>query len=199
LKKITHLLEDFNSGSVFETQLAYTEEAVEDHRLDAFESGYQAGWDDASLAHHKEQKHISTQFSQNLQELNFTYHEAYTHILRSLGPLLTQITEKFLPPIAQETLLPRIVSEIVDFTRGEISKPIVITLSAKASALIERKLKSECNFPLQIEIDETLTDFQVYLKFSDSEQIIDIDKLINCTREKVKMYFSEIQRQLANG
>ena len=70
-------------------------------QLDAFEEGYRAGWDDAIKAQSDDRTRIS-EFAQNLQDLSFTYHEAYSHAINAMTPLLEDIVRSVLPKIAHE-------------------------------------------------------------------------------------------------
>jgi flagellar assembly protein FliH len=110
---ISHLLEDFGPQTQTDGAYVITDDALEEARLASFDSGYQAGWDDASAAHAAEQSHISSDFAQNLRALTFTYQDAHRHILEKLKPLLTQMVETILPDVAHDTLGNQVVLEVM--------------------------------------------------------------------------------------
>ena len=86
-------------------------ETNEDQQLQAFEKGYQAGWDDAVKAQADSIAKVSAEFGQNLQDMSFTYHEALSKLTLSIQPVLAEIIDKLLPSLAQKTLGPQIVGQ----------------------------------------------------------------------------------------
>ena len=79
----------------------------------SYEQGYSAGFEDAVRQEDEARQHISAELARNLQDLSFTFHEARSHVLRGLEPLLTQLTQAFLPEFAAAALGPLVQSEIV--------------------------------------------------------------------------------------
>ena len=71
-----HLFEDFgeekpkaNLGS------GLAVEEVADQKLEAFENGFQAGWEDAIAAQSETQSFVSSGLASSLQNASFEYHE----------------------------------------------------------------------------------------------------------------------------
>ena len=87
-------LEEFSIKIVSNDPKLMPETSFEEHRLEAYEQGYKAGWDDAATAQADDHTRISAGFARNLQELSFTYHEAKGQILGSLEPLLKEMVTK---------------------------------------------------------------------------------------------------------
>ena len=88
------LLDRYNDFGSFSDPILTTDAASSDEqesvRLEAFEKGYQAGWDDSSIAHQTEREKVSSELAQNLQDMSFTYHEAYAKLSLAMKPLLTK-------------------------------------------------------------------------------------------------------------
>ena len=80
------------------------EGALEAAKLEGFDGGYRAGWDDAIKAQSDDQSRISSDFAQNLQDLSFTYHEACNQVLNAISPLLEEVVVKLLPAALHQTL-----------------------------------------------------------------------------------------------
>mgnify|MGYP003515970463 CR=1 FL=1 len=57
--------------------------ADQESRLEAYEQGYRAGWEDAAAAHAEDQRRIRVDLARSLQALGFTYQEARAHVLKS--------------------------------------------------------------------------------------------------------------------
>ncbi len=79
---------------------------IEDVRLQAYDNGYAAGWEDAATAAAQEQDRISSEIANNLQRLAFTFQEVRSHVLKSVQPVVTQIATQLLPQLAQEVWRP---------------------------------------------------------------------------------------------
>lgn len=183
---IGHILEKFNFDNPANITSRTTEEAIEDYRLAAFESGYQAGWDDAASAHNGEDKIKINQLTQNLQELSFTYHEAHSNILLSLQPFLTDLVSVIMPEIARATLVPRVVQEIMNLKAEKMESEIVIKASATSIILLENYLINDLMLAVRFQSDENLTDHEVQfalesggISININESLLKINSLIN--------------------
>lgn len=196
---ISHLLEDFSAQALKQGTYLVTEDAFEESRLAAFENGYKAGWDDASAAHNAEQAHISSDFSQNLQALNFTYQEAYGHVLGMLKPLLTQMVESILPSIAKETLGIRIVSEVMNITRDHSNRKIDLIMSPESCARLQSLGLKDLQVLANLLEDNSLTDGQVFIKFGQEERSIDLDSLITDIDLMISEFIVEFERYSRYG
>jgi flagellar biosynthesis/type III secretory pathway protein FliH len=72
--------------------------------LEGYETGYQAGWDDAVKAHQNAQSHLTSTLTQNLEQVEFTLVEAQTQLLTKIRPVLKEIFNTILPCLNQESL-----------------------------------------------------------------------------------------------
>lgn len=196
---ISHLLEDFSAQALKQGAYLVTEDAFEESRLAAFENGYKAGWDDASAAHNAEQAHISSDFSQNLQALNFTYQEAYGHVLGMLKPLLTQMVESILPSIAKETLGIRIVSEVMNITRDHSNIKIDLIMSPESRTKLQSLGLKDLQVLANLLEDNSLTDGQVFIKFGQEERSIDLDSLITDIDLIISEFIVDFERNSRYG
>ena len=97
-------LEDFGTPISGQTAAVISVEMLETERLESFDKGYRAGWDDAIKAKSDEGAQFADGVAQSLQDLSFTYHEVHAQILSNLGPLFEEILQKLLPLLARETL-----------------------------------------------------------------------------------------------
>jgi flagellar biosynthesis/type III secretory pathway protein FliH len=199
LKSIAHMLEEFGGQTRNEAIHIATTDPSEESRLADFENGYQAGWDDASAAHAAEQAHISSDFSQNLQALSFTYNEAYSHILSMLKPLLTQMVETILPNIAHETLGARIVMEIMELGRLDRNQRIDLIMSSESRKKLEKLHIKDQSKLFQLIGDDSLGDGQVFIRFGRSELRIDLDSLLLKVNSEIEEFLRDIEKRAENG
>lgn len=188
---ISHLLEDFTQATETAGCRFLSDDALEDTRLAAFEKGYQAGWEDASTAHSSEQSHISSELARNLQDLSFTYHEAFTHVTNALEPLLKRLVQVVLPDAAHYSLGARIVSEAMELAKAQSEAQLTLTLSPESRQRLEQLFQTSLPMPVTLVEDNALGPGQIYLKLGQEERGIDLDNLVKYIQTSVSDFFAD--------
>lgn len=166
---------------------------------EAFEKGYQAGWDDASRTAGEEQTRISAEFSHNLQDLGFTFHEARSHVIRSLKPLMTGLVEKLLPEIIAKTIGQRVLQEIMPLAESATDTPIQVVISPESRPALEKLLVGATTHPLEVAEEPSLGPGQVYLRSGSFEKHIDMEAAISKITEAVSALNQQNEEAFANG
>ena len=171
---IAHLLESFEHADRDESRpIAMSELTLEEEKLEAFERGYKAGWEDAAKAQVEDRSRVTSDLAKNLQEMSFTYHEAYGHLARALRPVLDQIVGAVLPDLAQKSLGPRIAEQLSDLAADAGKQDVEIVVAPRNADLVERLLERDTGFPVKLIKEPSLGDGQVFLRFGDGERQID--------------------------
>ena len=109
MMSLLHLYREFGEGEsdsevAASTSSSISQEALEDIKLEAFESGYSAGWEDALKAQFDSQTETVNAFVATLQDVSFGYHEARAGLIKAMQPVLSDIINKLLPEVAQAAL-----------------------------------------------------------------------------------------------
>lgn len=170
-------LEDFGSIENGFTPAAIDGSRLEAERLAAFDKGYAAGWDDAVAAAEQEREASEAELRGRLLDLGFTFHEARTHVMLSMTPLLKAIVSQALPRLLSETLGARIVEELEGLAAGLGDAPVELLVPEGDAGLVETALQDHTAFPVEIREEETLTSGQLYLRLGASEREIDLTAL----------------------
>lgn len=193
---ILHLLEDFTVTSGMET-IPMSDIALEEQRLEAFESGYNAGWQDSVKAANDEAARIASDFAGNLQDLSFTMAEARADLLTALHPLITGMVNSVLPYLAQKTLGERVIETLDIMARNATDGPVrLVTSPANAEAL--QALLDDHNFTdATINTEPSLGEGQVHIRAFGSEQEIDLDAVLKQIDTAVTGFFEERQKDTA--
>ncbi|EEB85296.1 hypothetical protein [Roseobacter sp. GAI101] len=175
---LAHRYSEFSSAGsdVFEPDAKSTD-ANADEKLESFENGYQAGWQDAVEALEAEQRKISADFAQNLQDMTFTYQEARGKLLTSLKPVLEAIMLKLLPGTLSASLRAHLIEQIHDLLAESTENAIEFIVSPKNVAFLETLLKQQPAVPFLLKAEETLSEGQIFLKVDQAERYIDMDEL----------------------
>ena len=139
---ISHLLESFQDTALDDSRpISMSELTLEEEKLEAFERGYKAGWDDAAKAQEEDRDRITSDFANNLQELSFTYQEAYGHLARALKPVLQQMVDSVLPGLARQALGPQIVEQLTELAAGAGRQEVEIVVSPGNAPLMRGLLR----------------------------------------------------------
>lgn len=195
------ILEDFGSAS-FRARSdgpVIDEGEMEASRLAAFEEGYRAGWDDADKARKTESGEISESLAQNLQDLSFTYHEAYGTVMSAVAPLLEDMVNAFLPQLAQATIGAHVVETLRSLSAEIGSLEVTLSVAPVNLDAVSPLIDGDFAFPVKLTPDETLGPDQADLRFGQVEKQIDLGDLVETVREAVRGFAHDNKRTLANG
>ena len=195
---IVHLLENFGTSTAGQPSQVSDAE-LETAKLDSFETGYKAGWDDAMKSVSEEDNRISGEFARNLSDLSFTYHEAHSQVLRSIEPLLSDIIDKVLPEAMRATIGVQVADQLKEMARESGKHRVEIVTSTGDLSTVEGLLTQDFGFPIDVTSDETLAEGQVFLRMAEDERQIDINAVIEGLRQAVDTLIHENERSLKHG
>lgn len=192
-------LEEFSTRIVSDDPTLASNTSLEEHRLEAFEQGYKAGWDDATAAQSDDQARVAADFARNLQELSFTYHQARGQILGSLEPLLKEMVTKVLPKLAYENLPQTIIDEILLVAQKQTEAGIQIVISPANRPALEQLLETQDSFDITLIEEPSMANGLAYLRFADTEKQIDLDSILTSFSQSVEGYFEQQEKVAVNG
>ncbi|MBV7395429.1 ABC transporter ATP-binding protein [Mameliella sediminis] len=204
---LSDILEDFGSTLVTPGPVVMAEPAepgiseaeLEGLKLEAFEKGYRAGWDDAVKAQSDDRSRISSAFGQHLQDLSFTYHEAYTQVMNAVTPLLNEMVASLLPEIARQTLGQHIVEQLQSMSRDIGMMEVTIAVHPARVDAIMPLIDRDFGFPIQLIADDTLAEEQADIRFGETERQIDLSDLTASVAEAVEGFAHDNRRKMKHG
>ncbi|MDA7430266.1 ABC transporter ATP-binding protein [Primorskyibacter aestuariivivens] len=185
---LNDLLEDFGSVSEHRS-LGLSDEEIETQKLESFEEGYKAGWDDAAKAQSKDRRNLSTDLSQNLLDLSFTYNEAYAHMIKGLRPLLTELTTKVLPEVMHATIGHRVVEEVLRIAnQSQAGCKVVVLVPSENLAAVEDVFEQDFSFPVTVREDASLAPGQVQMRFDEQELELNLASLMTDIQDAIETF-----------
>lgn len=197
---LARILEDFGTyDPAPDARFELSDVALEEQRLEAFEQGYKAGWDDAIKAQGDDQTRVAADFARNMQDLSFTYHDASNQLTKALNPLLTQVVEKVLPELAHATLGMQVVEQITDMAKTQAGQPVEIVVSPTNATSISALAEQELGMPISIVEESSLGEGQVYLRFGQVEREINLDQVLGGISDAVDAFFHQTEQELNHG
>ncbi|MCV2863138.1 flagellar biosynthesis protein [Defluviimonas sp. WL0075] len=171
-------LECFDEAPEGEVRRDVSSVQLEEARLQAYESGFTAGWDDAINAQDEEIARLRADLGQSLRELSLTYAEARGHIQHALEPLLVEMVAKVLPKMAQEALGHLVLEALRPETERLLDVPVRLRAHPENQRTVEEIVIPRADFPLVFEAEPSLSRGQVRLIAGPREVDIDLDRAI---------------------
>jgi len=197
---VSHLYQDFGpKPSLFDASSDVDISAIEDDKLAAFETGFQAGWDDAIKAQSDSNTRISAELAKNLQDTSFSYHEARAALIKSLRPLFSDITDTLLPAVARQSMGAHIVEQLADMSRDVLDQVIEVTIAPQNVDPIEQLLNHALPEPFVLIGDKTLGDGQVFLRIGADEREIDLAQVVSSIAVAMETFFQHAKEDVNHG
>jgi flagellar assembly protein FliH len=172
-----------------------TLEALEDHKLQAFEAGYQAGWDDSAKAQADARDKIGAELGQNLQEMSFSYHEALSKLTVSMEPVMTQMIEKLLPELLRNALSAHILEQIRALITEHARHPIEIVVSEKNVDTVKAIAGRNLTEPFEVVGEPTLGEGQAFVRMGEAERQVDLDGVVSGISKAMVAFFHETEQE----
>ena len=169
--------EDFSSPLANPQASPSGPELSEDQRLEAYETGFKAGWDDANAAMTDGAAAVETAAIQTLSDLSFTLAEAKAHTLAALRPLMEQLAKNILPGLAQSSLAPLIVEKILAVAQTSMDTELTLRIAPEDRSALEEALKGHNALPLRLIDEATLVSGQANLDLGTIQHQIDLPAL----------------------
>lgn len=192
-------LEEFSTRIISDDPTLTSNTSLEEHKLEAFEQGYKAGWDDAAAAQSEEQSRVAADFARNLQELSFTYHQARGQILSLLEPLLKEMVSKVLPRLAANNMAQTIVDEVLSAGEAQTGAEIEIVISPANRPALEQLLQTQDNLDITIIDEPSMAEGLAYLRFAQTEKQIDLESVLSGFSQSVEGFFEQQEKVATNG
>ncbi|MBK1634781.1 hypothetical protein [Rhodovulum adriaticum] len=151
--------------------------ATEEARLQAYEQGYRAGWDDAAGAASQAQDRLDAQFIATLEEMAFGYHEARAHLMAGLAPLLRAMVDRVLPTLADRGFARTVADTALKLADDLVDQPLELHVGPETADALGRLLGDPPPLPLRVATDPTLGPGQALLSAPSQAREIDIDAM----------------------
>jgi flagellar assembly protein FliH len=198
---LSQFLDDFGASAATVTpeEPGIDPQEVEAQRLESFEEGYRAGWDDAVKAQKDESSQVSSALAQRLSDLSFTYLEAQSAMTKSMMPLLQEMVSTVLPKLARQNLGAHLAEQINGLVAEIGAVPVEIAVAPGQRAVVEPLIDGDHGLDVTIVEDASLTEDQADIRFAENERQVDLGALIEQVASAVEGFGTETQRNIANG
>lgn len=200
MMSVSHLYENFSHRNTAPKNLAeQTDDALEEVKLTAFETGYQAGWDDSAKAQGETEDKLTEEFLQNMQDLSFTYHEALSKLSVGMKPMISAIVTKLLPQVAAQSLGPQIMEQLDALMKDQGNTLVEIAVSPEKQTIVEALLENQNAIPFTVVVEPALSGGQVYLRAGQSEREINLDAVLQGISTAIEAFFHTAEQENTHG
>ena len=164
-----------------------------------WQAGHLAGMEDGLAQADARQSALREDVAQAMIGIVFTYTEARTQILRSLGPLFQSVMDNLLPQIGRDVLLLHILDHVNIAAEADSGAPMRLTVHPSARSGLVDSLPTTLPLPIVIDTDPALGPGQVMLLHRDTETTLDLDGLTHGMRAILAALFDETERKTYHG
>ena len=201
MSSLAHLYGDLSAfaPAAHRKQAVPESAAGEDIRLAGYEDGYKAGWEDASRALEVRQQRLSGEILQRLQDLSFTYHEAYAKLSAAMAPLLSDMVTTFLPQVMQPALRAQLADQLSALIAEQGEAAIELATAPGSAAALEALMQDRTDIPFRIRPDPALGAGQLYLRVGAAEREINLDRLRDEVTAAIEAFLHATQQDDDHG
>lgn len=197
---VSHRYQNFQRQPEPKADIPQTsDDDLEDIKLNSFEAGYQAGWEDAVKAQEEGQQKLSAEFVQNIEDMSFTFFEAHAKLSEGLKPILQKMVGTLFPQIAERALGLQILEHLTELVAAQGSTTIEIAVAPEISEAIEALLEEKANVPFVVAPEPALTGGQVYLRTGGAEREVNLDQVLEGINAAIDAYFHTIEEENVHG
>jgi flagellar assembly protein FliH len=191
-------LEVFETPEVPDGPVFLLPEEVEELRLNAYERGYGAGWEDGGREADAADSARQAAFARQAEHLTFTYHEARGHMLNALRPLLEAMLDQVLPVAARASVVPLVIEQLIPLAHAALDTPITLRVAPGLRAEFETAFEGLVLPPLDLVEVEDLAEGQAGFAFEALETRVDLVHAAESLRRALAQFYqiqSETQTQ----
>lgn len=196
----THLFQDFGTMKPAAVgKLSLTTEEIEDLKLQAFEDGYQAGWEDAVKAQDKSLTHVSAGLANSLQTASFEYHELRSTMNAAVQSIMAEVVQTILPAAARASLGAHIRDFVLAQARAAMDRRIEITVAPASEEAVRSLLSSDLPEPFEIATDPDMSPDLAMLRLGAGEVEMNLGKTVADITAAIETYFENQNTEVRDG
>lgn len=171
---------------------------IEDQKLEAFENGYQAGWEDAAKAQFATNATVSSTLATSLQSASLDYNDMKTSMQNSVNDVMQMVIKTILPRIAKDSLGVYICDEIKKLAEKKLEGQINLFVNEANLRQIEISCADVIPESHKIIIDKSISEDRVAIRFGENESVVDTRLVVSNISEAISEYFNSIESETQN-
>ncbi|HPD92280.1 MAG: hypothetical protein H6900_09055 [Rhodobacter sp.] len=182
-------LEVFETPDTLDGPALLMPEDIEDIRLNAYERGYVAGWEDGGTQSASDAATRRAAVERQVEQLTFTYHEARGHVLKGLEPLLRAMIDAVLPAAARASVAPVAMEQLMPLALAATETPITLRVGRGSLSAFEDAFEGQPLPPLTLIETDDLDAGQAEFAFGAAETRIDLSHAARAIAEAIGRFY----------
>lgn len=182
-------LEVFEALETPDSPVFLVPEQIEEIRLNAYERGYVAGWDDGGAQSEGDETKQRATIARQVEQLTFSYHDARAHVLRAIEPLFAAIFETVIPVAARSSIVPLVIEQLLPMAHAAAEMPITLRIAEGSRQAYEVAFEGLILPPLNLVEADTLAEGQAEFSFEATETRIDLTHAADTIRRAVNRFY----------
>ncbi len=176
-----HLYTDFGNPKSNEPKNSeeFSSAEIDEIKLEAFDQGFAAGWEEALKVDKQESAKELEAIRDILQDAEFSIHEARRGLLDNMRPLFSEITQKLLPEIAQQSLGLHIAEQLLQVSSAQLGETIEIETGVGMRQGIENALNAIQSPSATISENPNTHNLSALIRVGAHEREVDLSGIID--------------------
>lgn len=167
-------LEVFETPDQFDGPVTLLPEEIEEIRLNAYERGYAAGWDDGGHQADADDSQRRSAIARQVEQLGFTYHEARAHVLGAIEPLLRAMLDSVLPVAVRAAVVPQTIDQLMPLAHAAAEAPIRLLIAPGSRAAFEQAFEGLVLPPIDLVETDAMAEGQAEFAFDGQRTRVDL-------------------------
>lgn len=182
-------LEVFETPQAPEVPLVLMPDEIEEIRLNSYERGYVAGWDDSANQDAKDDGARRIAIERQVEQLTFSYHEARGHVLKSIEPLLESILDSIVPAAVRACVVPQVLEQLLPLAHAASEKPLILNVSIGAKEAFLQAFEGQVLPPIEIVETAELPEGAASFASGNLETRIDLAHVAQALEASVRKFY----------
>ena len=164
-------------------------EEIEDLRLNAYERGYVAGWDDGGKQTDADESTRRAAIERQIEQLSFTYHEARGHLLKAIEPLIVAIVGCVVPMAARVSVVPLAIEHLMPLAHAAAESPITLRIGIGDRGRYEAAFAGLILPPIDLVESDAMAPGQAEFTFGALDTRIDLTQAAEAIGRAVTSFY----------
>lgn len=162
----------------------------------AFNDGYQQGFDAGRAAAEMGSATLASALVQAISDIDFTYTEARTQLLKSLAPLFETLTATVLPHCIETGFAGHLAEELARAAAADTNNPVRVYIHPDQQIAVQMATE---HLEIEIHADPALGPHTAWIQRGNTETQLELDRLLDQINAALGAIATPENRTTKNG
>lgn len=192
---VSDLFPDFGEVSAVSQAGVIADASLDDLRLQSYELGYSAGWEDSQKATDQTNLRASESLARNLEDLSFTYAEVRQQMCIEVEPFFDALFRTLVPSMVESGAVEKVKQDLVRTYGAALPQGAEIAVSCGEQSVVAQLMQAALPMPLTIVEDPCLQASQVVLRAGGGETLLDLETTLKGIEQEFSAHFAYAEKE----